>query len=78
MKSNIRVCSIGYRLRIPARPACSYFWLWLWVALLCSLRQHIYWVALLPMPGLKQDPLGSESYNPLSDKAGGQFLSGRV
>lgn len=30
------------------------------------------------MPGLKQDPLGSGSYNPLSDKAGGQFLPGRV
>lgn len=53
------------RLRVPARPACSYPWLWLWVA-------------LLPMPGWKQDPLGSGSYNPLSDKAGGHFLSGRV
>lgn len=64
---NRQVCgdAIGYRLKVPARPACSDPWLWLWVA-------------LLPMPGLKQDPLGSGSYNPLSDKAGGQFLLGRV
>lgn len=63
---NRQVCrdAIGYRLKVPARPACSNPWLWLWVA-------------LLPMPGLKQDPLGSGSYNPLSDKAGGQFLFGR-